>query len=268
MTETAKFYTKARRIPMLVGKLPSGGRIWGGPYTITQVGAGAVVAFVLWRTAPLWAQMGGFMNIAVAVGVVVGVVWATGKLPSSGRNPVAFVMDAMNLSSSRGRLSGGQVTLPKPRLITHRVMVVLPAPPATAARRSAPVAGPARSVAVPVAGPTAGPAPGQTVRPAGPQRPTVVGPVPTELLPELTGHGPADATFEGRQLQPATSPRPQPVPDKRSPADWAAAAATAAATAKDRENADLTGVGQLLAGKPAGTKEPGERTAPTTPRED
>ena len=126
MTETAKFYTKARRIPMLVGKLPSGGRIWGGPYTITQVGAGAVVAFALWKTAPLWAQLGGFMNIVVAVGVVVGVVWATGKLPSSGRNPVAFVMDAMNLTSSPGRLSGGQVALPKPRLMTHRVMVVVP----------------------------------------------------------------------------------------------------------------------------------------------
>jgi hypothetical protein len=242
VTETAKFYTKARRIPMLVGKLPSGGRIWGGPYTITQVGAGAVVAFALWKTAPLWAQLGGFMNIVVAVGVVVGVVWATGKLPSSGRNPVAFVMDAMNLTSSPGRLSGGQVALPKPRLMTHRVMVVVPG-------AAAQVAQPVRDV----------------VRPPEAVPPTVVRPVPTELLPELTARGPADATVEGRRLDPRPGPQPgqQPgaPPSRRSPADWAAAAATAAA---DRRNSDLTGVGQLLAGQ---QKNP-PTTPPTTPRED
>jgi hypothetical protein len=251
MTETAKFYTKARRIPMLVGKLPSGGRIWGGPYTITQVGAGAVVAFALWKTAPLWAQLGGFMNIAVAVGLVVGVVWATGKLPSSGRNPVAFVMDAMNLTSSPGRLAGGQVALPKPRLMTHRVMVVLP-----------------RQTVVPSRAETVT----EQVRPAmtgttRPQAPTVVRPIPTELLPELTGRGPADATFEGRQLQPARpvpAQEPRPQPARRSAADWTAAAATVAATANDRRTADLTGVGQLLAGKPKND----DGTATTTPRED
>jgi hypothetical protein len=219
VTETAKFYTKARRIPMLVGKLPSGGRIWGGPYTITQVGAGAVVAFALWQTAPLWARLGGLMNIVVAVGVVVGVVWATGKLPSSGRNPVAFVMDAMNLTTSPGRLAGGQVSLPKPRLITHRVMVVLPRQTVTTSRAEA-----AAEQFRPAAGVGAG-----TVEP---QPPAVARPIPAELLPELTGRGP-----------------------------WAAAAAAAAA---GRKNADLTGVGQLLAGKP---QDP-ERTAPTTPRED
>ena len=247
MTETAKFYTKARRIPMLVGKLPSGGRIWGGPYTITQVGAGAVVAFALWKTAPLWAQLGGFMNIAVAVGVVVGVVWATGKLPSSGRNPIAFVMDAMNLTSSPGRLVGGQVALPRPRLMTHRVMVVLPRTATGSAPHAEPAARPARPVGA-----------------AEPPRPVVVRPVPTELLPELTGRGPADATFEGRQLEPRPEPQPRPVSDRRSPADWAVAAATAAATAADRKDTDLTGVGQLLAGKPKNN----DRTAPTTPRED
>ncbi|MFD6139205.1 hypothetical protein [Promicromonospora sp. NPDC060271] len=219
MTETAKFYTKARRIPMLVGKLPSGGRIWGGPYTITQVGAGAVVAFALWQTAPLWARLGGLMNIVVAVGVVVGVVWATGKLPSSGRNPVAFVMDAMNLTTSPGRLSGGQVALPKPRLITHRVMVVLPRQTGATSRAEM-AAGQLR----PAAGVRAGA--------VEPQPPAVARPISTELLPELTGPGP-----------------------------WAAAAAAAAA---GRKNTDLTGVGQLLAGRPQDT----DRTAPTTPRED
>jgi hypothetical protein len=254
VTETAKFYTKARRIPMLVGKLPSGGRIWGGPYTITQVGAGAVVAFALWKTAPLWAQLGGFMNIVVAVGVVVGVVWATGKLPSSGRNPVALVMDAMNLTSSPGRLHGGQVALPKPRLMTHRVLVVVPPARTGSVRQAVPATRQVRPVAGPVE----------------PPRRVEIRPIPTELLPELAGRGPADATYEGRQLQPTPEPQPQPASDRRSPADWAAAAATVAATAADRRSADLTGVGQLLAGKLQNTDRPqdDDRPAPTTPRED
>jgi len=150
--------------------------------------------------------------------VVVGVVWATGKLPSSGRNPVAFVMDAMNLTTTPGRLAGGQVSLPKPRLITHRVMVVLPRQTVTTSRAET-----AAEQFRPVAGVRAG-----TVEP---QPPAVARPIPTELLPELTGRGP-----------------------------WAAAAAAAA----ERRTADLTGVGQLLAGKPQDT----DRTAPTTPRED
>jgi hypothetical protein len=158
----------------------------------------------------------------------------------------------MNLTSSPGRLVGGQVSLPKPRLMTHRVMVVVPGSPA----RTAPVAKPAARFS----------------RTAEKAQPTVVRPVPTELLPELTGRGPADATYEGRLLdprpeqrparQPAQQPDPRPSPQpRRSPADWAAAAATAAA---DRKKADLTGVGQLLAGQ---QKNP-DRTAPTTPRED
>lgn len=124
--ETAKFYTRARRIPMLVGKMPSGGRIWGGPYTITQIGAGALVGFVLWKTAPWWAQLGGFMNVVLAAGIVVGTVWATGKIPNSGRNPATWVMDALNLTTSPGRLSGGRLALPRPRKLDHRVMVLLP----------------------------------------------------------------------------------------------------------------------------------------------
>lgn len=124
--ETAKFYTRARRIPMLVGKMPSGGRIWGGPYTITQIGAGALVGFVLWKTAPWWAHLGGFMNVVLAAGIVIGTVWLTGKIPSTGRNPATWVMDALNLTSSPGRLSGGRIALPRPRPVTHRVMVLLP----------------------------------------------------------------------------------------------------------------------------------------------
>ena len=246
MTETAKFYTKARRIPMLVGKLPSGGRIWGGPYTITQVAAGALVAFVLWQSTSVWARLGGIMNVVVATGLVVGTIWAVGKLPSGGRNPISLAMDAMNLTSSPGHLMRGQVALPKPRLMTNRVMVVLPKGYIDAEWRIAQAAALA-----------------EQARPAAVE-PTPAEPAPAGLLPELTGRGPADTTYEGRQLGPRPDELPQPVAARRSPSDWTAAAATAAATATERKTADLTGIGQLLAGK----LPKDERTTPPTPRED
>ncbi|MGH3659301.1 MAG: hypothetical protein ACRDUA_21845, partial [Micromonosporaceae bacterium] len=39
-------YTKARRFPLVIGKLPGGGRIPGGPYSLHQIGAMVVAAIV------------------------------------------------------------------------------------------------------------------------------------------------------------------------------------------------------------------------------
>lgn len=45
----ARFYTAARKVPIVFGKLPGGGRIWGGPYTaaqmITGLACGALAGF-------------------------------------------------------------------------------------------------------------------------------------------------------------------------------------------------------------------------------
>ena len=38
--EVLRWYTSALRIPRLIGKLTSGERIWGGPYTVTQAVVG------------------------------------------------------------------------------------------------------------------------------------------------------------------------------------------------------------------------------------
>lgn len=66
--EVVKWYTRARRFPQLIGKLPDGRRIWGGPYTYTQVIAGAVLIVVLAKTASIWAQFGVIGNIVIGVG--------------------------------------------------------------------------------------------------------------------------------------------------------------------------------------------------------
>jgi hypothetical protein len=51
-------YTKARRFPLVIGKLPGGGRIPGGPYSLHQIGAMVLAAIVLKQTSAIWAHFG------------------------------------------------------------------------------------------------------------------------------------------------------------------------------------------------------------------
>ncbi|WP_125775617.1 hypothetical protein [Antribacter gilvus] len=239
--ETAKFYTKARRIPLLVGKMPSGARIWGGPYTFTQVGAGALTAFVLWKTTSLWAHLGGFMNVVVAVGIVVGVIWAAGKLPSTGRNPLGWVMDAFNLTANPGRLAGRQVTLPKARLLTHRVAFAARVTPVP--RPGVPDAPGSSRRSAAQQGASWG---GGAVRPARAVPSPVAVVTPADMLPRLVAEPVAESPWKSLD----------------SPPDVSLEAAEAEAR---RKTAELTGVGQLLAGA---LQRRTTDAAPAAPREE
>lgn len=132
MAEPARFFTRARRIPILVGRLPDGRPMPGGPYTLVQVLSGAGVGLTLSKTTVLWAHFGGLLDLVFAGCVVVGVVWGTGKLPSSGRNPFTWVLDAVSLYSTphQGSLRGRPLRVSRPRLVRHR-LVVLQAPQST-----------------------------------------------------------------------------------------------------------------------------------------
>ncbi|GIG29289.1 hypothetical protein [Cellulomonas marina] len=129
MAEPARFFTRARRIPILVGRLPDGRPMPGGPYTLVQVLSGAGVGLTLSKTTALWAHFGGLLDLVFAACVVVGVVWGTGKLPSSGRNPFTWVLDAVSLYSTphQGSMRGRPLRVSRPRLVRHR-LVVLQAP--------------------------------------------------------------------------------------------------------------------------------------------
>ena len=37
-----KFFTRAMKIPLMVGRLIDGTRLWGGPYTVPQIVVGVV----------------------------------------------------------------------------------------------------------------------------------------------------------------------------------------------------------------------------------
>jgi len=100
-------YTKARRFPLVIGKLPGGGRIPGGPYSLHQIGAMVVAAIVLKQTSAIWAHFGP-LNLVVFVAVPYGLAFALRHARIDGRSPVWAAVGWLSyLSAPRGgRLRG------------------------------------------------------------------------------------------------------------------------------------------------------------------
>jgi hypothetical protein len=131
--EPARFYTVARRIPTLIGRLVGGAPIPYGPYTIGQVVAFLGTAFLLWQTTGIWARFGGLMNLVFGVAAVAAATWGAGKLPRTGRNPLSWVLDMvlLLLRSPGGVLDRRPLRAPRGQVVTYRLVV--PAAPAVSA---------------------------------------------------------------------------------------------------------------------------------------
>lgn len=85
---TGKFFTASRSVKQLLGALPDGTVIWGGPYTLTQFSVGALVLVAALITrGRFW---GGplVLDILYIAAATYGAVWVTGKIPSSRRSVV------------------------------------------------------------------------------------------------------------------------------------------------------------------------------------
>lgn len=89
--EVLRWYTSALRIPRLIGKLTSGERIWGGPYTLTQAAVGVAALVIGVKTMPWWGPLHllgeglvGFVgNWTVVAGVAFALVKVSGSIPTS-----------------------------------------------------------------------------------------------------------------------------------------------------------------------------------------
>lgn len=125
---TAKWYTRARKFPELVGKTPDGKRLPGGPYTLTQVIGGFAFGYLLYKAAGIWAHAGAIWNIAIWFGATYGFVWLLGRIPPGARNPVSLVAGVIRsvTSPSVGRIGGRRVVLKRPYQLRHRVLVATP----------------------------------------------------------------------------------------------------------------------------------------------
>lgn len=124
--ETARFYTRGRKIQLLIGTTPQGGKIWGGPYTITQaIGFGAVV-LVGWLTMDIWALDEFFINIMILAGVAVGTLYGLGKIPLGARSPIVLANGLYQAISAprSGTLGGRKIQPMRPVHVIHKVTVL------------------------------------------------------------------------------------------------------------------------------------------------
>ncbi|KOT46840.1 hypothetical protein ADK41_01365 [Streptomyces caelestis] len=145
-------YTRARKHPLVIGKLPGAGRLPGGPYTITQVMTMVITFGLLVMTKDLWAHFGA-MNFILMALIPWGLAWVLRYARLDGRDPARAVRSLLIYSSTpaQGRLAGKPQRVARPRLATATCTVRVrsverPAPaaapqpaaaPAPAARRRA-----------------------------------------------------------------------------------------------------------------------------------
>ncbi|MFJ2774701.1 hypothetical protein [Streptomyces sp. NPDC087300] len=174
-------YTKARRHPLVIGRFPGGGRLWGGPYTIPQlvVLVGSFVVLILFQ--PVWAHFGWVLNIVIAVGVPFALSFAVRRVSVDGRNPLAVAGSVLGVLAgpAQGRLGGRPLkAFARPTPVRSRCTLALRPSPTPAAGQQAAAADhrpqlSRRSVeAVGALGPNARPpaAPAPVRAPAGPVR--------------------------------------------------------------------------------------------------
>lgn len=122
-TEVGRFYTRARKVKKMLGKLHDGSKIPGGPYTLTQGAAGVVTGFLALNTNGLWTTRMSIVDIVLGVLAMWGVAWAVGRLPSTNRNPALALVDASGavfkpaMGSYRGETL--EIRKPGPRPSSH-----------------------------------------------------------------------------------------------------------------------------------------------------
>lgn len=149
--EVVKWYTRARRFPQLIGKTPDGARIWGGPYTYTQVISAVAVLVVGTKTVAIWGQFGLIGNALILLGGAYGTALLLGRLPVGSRNPIAVGSGLLrSLSSpSSGRYAGAPVRIRRPHRAQTRVVITPTSAAAAAAAAQAGAHGPAVQVKQP-----------------------------------------------------------------------------------------------------------------------
>lgn len=114
-TEIARFYTRARKFPKLIGRLHDGTRIPGGPYTVTQLVALIVLTTGALLTRGLWGStMLADFVISLAIGV--GGAFAIGMLPTQQRNLFSVAGGVLRAirSPMQGRYQGVNVRIAPP----------------------------------------------------------------------------------------------------------------------------------------------------------
>jgi len=146
--EVVKWYTRARRFPQLIGKTPDGARLWGGPYTYTQVIGFVIVLVAGIKTVGFWGQFGLIGNALLVLGAAYATALGLGRLPIGSRNPLSVAQGALKSISTppTGSYAGRPLKIRRPHPVTSKVTVTpidhtyldLPDTPSSSTRRPMP----------------------------------------------------------------------------------------------------------------------------------
>jgi hypothetical protein len=97
-----RFYTSARFFKQVLGSLPDGTKIPGGPYTYTQISTMLGIVVGGWILRGLWTTGSGFGDILLLLAVAVGAGYLIAQLPQSRRNPLKLFGSAVTLLTHPG----------------------------------------------------------------------------------------------------------------------------------------------------------------------
>ena len=103
--EIVRFY-RINKYPLMMGRLPDGSKIFGGPYTAAQGITGAAMIILVLSTWGLWANYGLFGNVIFAGMAVLLPVYLAGMIRTKNRNPVTVFFGAISAWAAPG---GGKV---------------------------------------------------------------------------------------------------------------------------------------------------------------
>lgn len=123
-----RFYTQARKIPYLLGKIGDF-KLPGGPYTLTQGVVAFIVAWIGKATMPMWA--GGMITIVAWIPVLLIALacgYIAGRIPFKGRNPLMLLWGLVGYATapSWGTQAGRPVRMGPSRRI--RTLCSTPTP--------------------------------------------------------------------------------------------------------------------------------------------
>lgn len=120
-----KWFTRVRRIPTLIGKMPSGERIWGGPYRASQLVAfGCVLVASLW-SMKWWSKLpfyatgadGQIAAYITCAALAVGAGFIAKQIPDQSQSALVLGSGSTRLltSSSAPRYGNGSAVPRPPR---------------------------------------------------------------------------------------------------------------------------------------------------------
>lgn len=135
--QTGRSYTRARRMPWVVGKI-QGVTLPFGPYTATQLGVLLGGGWLLVQTFRFWSCLGppGLILLAIPPALA----WAARHAKIEGRTPARALAGFLTLLAEPacGRIGRRLARSPRPTTLSGRIRIATAPQPEQTARRPAP----------------------------------------------------------------------------------------------------------------------------------